>query len=181
LDSYSQNLDMTTIKHTKTMVKQQRNVKRMITYCKLQWMYKENYCHDISHWWQWTSFEIWCPLIRIVNMVTILYIHLTKWPRVNIYKFRVCKLYKFGVLRHFVHYCQVRGWKKIGEMGISWRFVLRCDLSVDFDLWLQLVLPRDKMCEKNLNIVMIVSILPIFHGCFVMTYVLKWFMCYDNL
>ncbi len=31
------------------MVKQQRNVKRMITYYKLKWMYKENYCHDISH------------------------------------------------------------------------------------------------------------------------------------
>lgn len=26
----------------------------------------------------------------------------------------------FGVLKHFVHDCQVRGCKKIGEMGISW-------------------------------------------------------------
>lgn len=40
----------------------------------------------------------------------------------------------FGVLKHFVHDCQVRGCEKIGEMGISWRFVMRCDLSVDFDL-----------------------------------------------
>jgi hypothetical protein len=58
---------------------------------------------------------------------------------------------------------------------------MRCDLSVDFDLQSQLVLPRDKMCEFFFNIVMIVSILLIFHGCFLITYVLKWFMCYDNL
>jgi len=134
LDSYTQILDMTTIKHTKKWWSNKEMLKRMITYYKLKQMYKENYCHDISQRWQWTSFEVWSPLIHIVNMVTIWYIHLTKWPRMNINKFRVCKLYKFGVFRHFVHYCQVRGWEKIGEMGISWRFVMRCDLSVDFDL-----------------------------------------------